>query len=124
MKTKIEIIQETVNYYSTDPSRRATEIRNDRLSCVYQTKDGRNCALGRYLINPLDEGLRNYAANSLFFEDNPESFYILKPEARIEDRYFWIDVQDLHDESKYWTETGLSEDGKLYVTRLLEKYKN
>ena len=44
MKTKLEIIEETVEYYTTERNSRAVDDNED---CVYNATDGSHCAVGR-----------------------------------------------------------------------------
>lgn len=46
MKTKLEIIEETVQYYSEDVTRRASDSSG---VCEYYTFDGRMCAVPVYI---------------------------------------------------------------------------
>jgi hypothetical protein len=119
MKTKLEIIDETVKYYSTDTSRRGiqkTKIGTN--SCTYLTEDGKMCAVGRCMIKPTID-LEGAADDVL-----ADSFHLLKPEYRIEDLNFWIDLQRLHDDCYFWNENGLTKEGLNQVKRLKEEYKD
>ena len=115
IKTRIEIINETAEFYGADPSRRAL---GEDGTCQYQTSDGENCAVGRCLIDPASAPPR-LAAYTLFKE---QTFGVLKPEYRIEDEQFWGDLQGSHDRSNFWTPTGLSEEGEKYLTELRKTY--
>ncbi len=121
MKTKVEIINETVDYYSTDTSRRAiTTNKWGHFTCLYKMPDGRNCAVGRCLIKP--------PSNSLGIRDletyKGELDNLLKPEYREHSLSFWEDLQEIHDTPSYWNSEGMTERGKDRVNILLEYYKN
>jgi hypothetical protein len=114
MKTRTEIIQETVDYYSEDVSRRAVTDGG----CEYLTKDGRSCAVGRCFT---EEGLKEYKdCNTIFIR---QMLFYFKDEYKIDDSIFWEDLQHLHDHSLYWCNSGLSKSGEKYVEKLLLKYK-
>lgn len=131
-KTKKEIIDETVAFYSEDTSRRATNIELiggiSFPRCKYLTEDGRMCAVGRCLIP--DGKIRNYG-NDYSYEiamctsgqiTNLEE--ILKPEYRGHDIGFWRDLQNFHDdnENAFWNEDGITEIGLNFVESLHLKY--
>jgi len=113
IKTKKEIIDETVAYYCEDVSRRALRSGN----CCYITDDGRMCAVGRCLTQ---EGLEQY--NNCTFGYNNEMLPYLKEEYQIDDDYFWEDLQYLHDKKWYWDDIGLTKQGEEYVELLHSKY--
>jgi len=129
-KTKIEIINETVEYYRT---------RNRAMTawgCLYyvtaenlsefpapHVKVGDMCAVGRCLENPEDAGVCPVSQ-----QWNTESLdRALKPEYRGHSIHFWQNLQRLHDTDNYWdwNEHGgcdLTENGIAYVDVLKERY--
>lgn len=119
MKTKREIIEETVAYYSEDVTRRALSYREGGsiAGCKYLTSENKMCAVGRCLT---EEGLKEWGDYSSYFTlDMIDS---LKEEYKVDDYGFWSDLQKLHDTNSNWDENGLSEDGKSFVNWLLETY--
>ena len=126
-KTKVEIITETRDYYAADPvGRRATGC-SPHHPCRYITGDGRMCAVGRCLIDPLDYlgGFRTYVEELGIKTSSgsvPEG--ILQPEYDGHPFYFWSDLQKFHDGHEYWTPTGLSEEGEIYFNNLIDRYKH
>jgi hypothetical protein len=119
MKTKVEIINETVKYYSEDPSRRGFEPGR---GCVYLTSTGCMCAVGRCLIDP-SKGFLGDVPSFCRVDGMPADLETeLKPEYRGHDLQFWGDLQRLHDYSFYWCETGLTELGTIFYKRLLTDY--
>lgn len=118
-KTRKQIIDETVEFYSEDPRRRAVDEHN---ACVYLTEDGRKCAVGRCLEEDaptLDhEGSISALTLRRMFQD--EEF---RPEYRGHPLDFWQDIQNLHDQNDNWeTSGGLSESGKLELRNLYETW--
>jgi hypothetical protein len=114
MKTKLEIINETVAYYSEDPKRRA----NVAGFCHYLTDDGRMCAVGRCLS---DEGLK--IAKDYRGRINSKLIALLKEEYHIDNSEFWINLQNLHDSAENWDDNGLTAIGKLVVEDIMDLYK-
>lgn len=125
MKTKIEIIEETVAYYSEDVNRRAL---GELGGCAYLTEDGRMCAVGRCEIDPpkYDEGgpakTGSYQNGIAAADDRSEIKF--KPEYEGHEMKFWEDLQSLHDEDDYWNANGISERGMDYAEELKKKYEN
>jgi len=115
MKTKLEIINETVAYYSEDVNRRAT---NNNGGCEYKTEDGRMCAVGRYLIHELPKPSSGVSVQPL--NCNLDDF--LMDEYSGHSVEFWSCLQSLHDRAEYWNATGLTESGQSYVNKLKEIY--
>lgn len=125
MKTKIEIIEETVAYYCEDVNRRAL---NEHGGCAYLTDDGRMCAVGRCEIDPpkINEGGfakigSDQNGNSLAGNRSKIKF---KPEYEGHEIEFWEDLQFLHDEDDHWSDDGISEKGMDYAEELKKKYEN
>lgn len=118
--TKVEIINETVHYYSEDVNRRG---RNNIGDCVYLSSDGSMCAVGRCLENP-DEFLNaSYGIDDLVNTTKEESIdELLKEEYKGHSELFWINLQELHDNNYFWNSDGLSKNGEDRVLQLLEKY--
>ncbi len=107
MKTKLEILNETVEYYS-QLGRRA--LRSDG-SCVYKTLDGRMCAVGRCMLSPEDYGRPGIITLCLGLPETLDS--MLKPEYRGHLPGFWSSLQRLHDSAKHWNKDGsLSDAGR------------
>jgi hypothetical protein len=119
MKTKIEIINETVKYYSQDVNRRAYD---PRYGCVYLTSTGKMCAVGRCLINP-SKGFIGSVSSFSRADNTPVDLETeLKPEYRGHGLQFWNVVQALHDNSYYWCNTGLTSAGTAFYKSHLKKY--
>lgn len=115
MKTKKEIIDETVAYYCEDVTRRAIDLDSGR--CDYLTEDNKMCAVGRCFEK---EGLARYSGQLEPFSLN--MFKFLKEEYRIELYDFWKHLQEFHDTPVYWDKEGLTEKGKAYVNFLHSEY--
>lgn len=126
MKTKLEIINETAEYYGADPSRRAYDGR-----CHYRMEKEAGqcyCAFGR-CMEPwaLDQAERKNVTSEAIeglLEDLSvdEVNEILKPEYHDHDFNFWLDLQTLHDTDRFYEGTGLSRAGNDYVITLRERW--
>ena len=130
---KIQIIEETVAYYSEDVSRRAVEkavIEGDIDQCRYYTEDGKVCAFARVLEDPksFQEDCDNEwgcQAIQLIDMDFVSSLDIfIKPEYQGHSSSFWRSIQILHDTQDYWNSSGLTEEGETYKNFLMERYKD
>lgn len=115
MKTKLEIINETVEYYSEDVSRRAT---NDKGRCEYYI-NGKMCAFGRCMINPQFKYVSDDPTLGI---KNVDQDPLLKKEYRGHENEFWVDLQNLHDNQYHWDKGGLTEFGQKYVEKLKKKW--
>lgn len=116
---KLQIIEETVKYYSEDVSRRAIKPGG---RCEYLTSDGKMCAVGRCMINPgtnRDDDIGFIPSYSIIEVDQDK---ILKKEYRGHENEFWFDLQKLHDANSNWIDNGLSDAGQRYVEKLKEKW--
>lgn len=120
MKTRKEIIDETVAYYSEDTSRRAMNVNG---YCEYETSDGRMCAVGRCM----KKKVRTDLPENCDIQSIRDTYYCALDKAfkkpyRGHSLDFWMDLQALHDYSDYWNKKGLTRKGKIEVQRLHEVY--
>lgn len=118
-KSKIEILAETVAYYSEDVNRRAY---NKIGGCEYVTDDGRMCAFGRCMIDPVNIPLpipgRSVMNQPSYIDINEW----LKPEYQGYDKNFWYQIQALHDIPQFWDTKGLTDKGYWQVIDLTIQY--
>lgn len=112
-----EIIDETVKYYSEDPSRRAYV---DGLGCQYLTENGRMCAVGRCLENV--EEVAKYYNLGYLVDDIHEAYLKFKPQYQGLNKSFWHDLQSLHDPDSHWNSKygGLTQAGQDWVHSMKE----
>ena len=108
--TKIQIIDETVEYYSKNP-RSITKT-----GCKYRGDNGAKCAFARCCTDDSD-----------FSEDlksNVQENVVLLPNyAHIPyNDQFWKELQLLHDTTQYWNDQQLTEKGKEYLHHLKAIY--
>ena len=120
--TKLEIINETVEYYAEDVTRRATRRRAIQAGiCEYLTADGRMCAVGRCMRKPsedMENAIAQLRCNGMYLNVENE----LKPQYRGHGLDFWGYVQRLHDVCRNWGEHGLSQVGERALSDLRELY--
>jgi len=126
MNNHQQLIQQTVDYYSQNPTQKRCTGNG---GCYYSPKtagkphsDG--CAVGRLLtpeqreiLDDLDFGpiicpSKDYIEQAPFLKDLFEKY---SPD-------FLGDLQQLHDHKEYWNENGLTNYGKRYVEKLIVKY--
>lgn len=125
MKTAIQIIEETAEYYGQDPKRRGVTPSG---VCSYVLPDGRMCAVGRCTL-PLNEIIDENARDMIIGNDSVmdlESDVIdaaLKPEYRGHSSTLWADLQQFHDLSENFNATGLSSAGERHLVVLIHKYR-
>ena len=125
--TKIDIINETVAFYSADVKRRSL---NEKEDCSYNGKNGTHCAVGRCLLPIYHDLGDKLPSNDWDFEglftankckDHNE---MLQEQYRGHDLFFWNSLQSLHDTKNYWDAIGLTVAGEQYLQQLLDLNKN
>ena len=124
-KTKADIIQETLEYYSQDPCRRRAFDGGCHYLHIDPDGTKRRCAVGRCLseeaksneiIGDYGQGAKSLALS----HGNGDIDNLLAPEYRGHDIHFWLLLQGLHDHSRNWTDDGLSVNGELDVKRMCD----
>ena len=113
-KTKVEIIKETMKFYSKDVSRRALD---DKGGCFYKLGE-KMCAVGRCMN---EKAVFNFNGSIINYPENIENH--LKDEYKGHSINFWTDLQSFHDNPDYWDINGITKEGKMYYKVLLEIYK-
>jgi hypothetical protein len=113
-KTRKELLDNTVAYYSEDVTRRA--FNEDIGFCEYITPDGRMCAIGREVTHP--EKLPNSSVH------DSEAFKSLPKRLRKMGQDFLIEIQGLHDDEdhEYWGRDGLTKKGRKIVKQIESDY--
>ena len=121
MKNKLEILEETVSFYSEDTSRRAITPRG---YYMYNTGDGRHCAIGRCLIPELQSQGVELKGNDCGFIELLKFNGFNKVDDILQSQYhghnvlFLCKLRMLHDTNMYWRKSGLSVKGSAYVDEL------
>jgi hypothetical protein len=118
-KTKVEIIEETANFYNL-----TNRGLNTDGYCVYRTEDGKMCAVGRCLNDDF-KPLQNiyYSVKSLFNDNENEDSIFLKEEYVGHSMMFWHSLQGFHDNTENFTTEGLSDKGVERKNLLINQYK-
>lgn len=121
--TKVEIIDETVEYYNKFPERRGISERTG--SCVYQVEENpqQQCALGRCFLAKTRKKLTGrstcaFALGEGYINKN------LKKKYQGHSLGFWLDLQSLHDTVMYWSKDGITEVGRRKAAALKEDYRD
>lgn len=112
-KSKLEIIEETVDYYRVNP--RGTISYCDSAGCM--------CAVGRCLwdaqwMQDMAESINLYSIK----QPAVQAFCKFRPEYAGHCWKFWSQLQNLHDSHDNWGTSGLSHGGMLAVELLKEAW--
>jgi hypothetical protein len=126
--TKLEIIEELFdNHFVKNPNKRGVSEFEGRPICVYYKADTRNkCAVGMCLTTKaLSHIGREHFEGDVrdlddFFSNNLD--YYMKDQYRGHSLKFWTALQDLHDSPRFWTNTGLSDEGQNRLADLKKRY--
>lgn len=110
----VEILDDTVAFYSEDVSRRAV---NSSGQCEYISFNGNCCAIGRKMNDAdLNFIVKNHHECKRFGAVIPN---LQTPAIRELPFTFWCDIQGLHDTRENWGERkGLSTKGKIEALRI------
>jgi hypothetical protein len=104
---KLKLLEETVNYYEQDPSRRSIDDDEKGYNCAYRIKceDGtvKKCAVGRLIPDHLyDSSIEGYTVADLYNEE--EMLHKVLPKKYSKLGYEFLNIlQQLHDFDNYWT---------------------
>jgi hypothetical protein len=119
-----DIVNETVEYYSWDITRRA--IYGD--VCMYRTPEGKMCSVGRCLKPGFkvdmtkSQTLGQFLTNHNLDSTSEDLDTMLKREYRGHSISFWRALQTLHDVNYYWDESGITESGKLKAEEIIKQF--
>ena len=108
MKTKTEIVVETIQHYLRDPANRRSVSSEG--TCLYQHPEhpDRQCAVGRcFQPDTLKDLLFDPASNCKAIHElaiNDSIDHLLKPEYRGHDLKFWRNLQSIHDNPGFWAD--------------------
>jgi hypothetical protein len=105
MKTKLEIINETAEFYNL---KNRAVIADGK--CRYLTDDGKSCAFGRCCNDPKElRAFEGYSINKILENNKLDDF--LKDEYKGHEDAFWKSLQTLHDNEGFWDDYGLNYTG-------------
>lgn len=121
MKTKKQIVLETVEEYS-DPNNRALFYNYggpEDATCVYKSKNGNRCAVGRCVDDENIEAIAKISRKVTSLYNGDDQFELcLKKEYKGHDIKFWLNIQKLHDTHTYWSEDGITCKGIEFVEKV------
>lgn len=116
---KIELVWDTVNYYSENPVERRCK---SNVGYVYSPTNANKpnsegCAVGRLLTNELkikldNVGMMGAAGVGSIFHELPDDI-------RAYGQYLLESLQGLHDLDDNWTPDGISDEGEEYVKKII-----
>lgn len=117
MKTPLEFIIETRDFYSADPSRRAI---HEGCCFYFDPRTSNRCAVGRCMFpesrwNAYVGSLRKLLMHAPFAE-------VIQPEYQQIPLKLLEDLQNWHDSSFNFTPTGLTEWGESIINNLIQQY--
>lgn len=121
MKTPIQIIDETVEFYSQDPAGRRAQAYH---TCVYYDEEtGNKCAVGRCCVDSEVES-PDFPEDSVNIGGEPNMAVLsrLKPEYQGHPWQLWAALQRLHDCTQCWSDTGLSKHGEALVKNMKNEW--
>lgn len=101
----VRILDEGIAFYSADPKGRRATVLNT-IKCQYETCDGRQCIVGRHLVDPKGAEAGKLDVYELI-ERNA-----FKPDDMGLSSLFWSRLQAMHDGEHVWDDDGMSEVGK------------
>jgi hypothetical protein len=115
-----QLLNESIEFYSHNPR----GLTSDKTDCVYWNKHSNNkCAIGRCMNNvsvdkyaTLQEDVEGL--HSMLSSSNIDFDSILEPKYRGIPLDFWSPLQQLHDRNEYWCQTGLTREGREFVSKL------
>jgi len=107
--TPLELIEETVAYYSEDTSRRGVNAGGD---CEYKTGRGQMCAVGRCLMKKTDVGPFNVSLGVVDLFSDYGGATLFQVKYRKIEPNLWVDLQLFHDRPLNWDEQGLTKRGE------------
>jgi len=121
--TAFDIINETIEYYGQDVSRRSVQKSN----CYFlNINTGNRCAVGRCLLDsailPPMDCMQDIGTLLLLNKCTLDE--ILQEKYRGHPTSFWKDLQELHDMDSHWFRNGLTECGESFVSGMLISYYN
>jgi hypothetical protein len=126
-KSLSEKLADNLAYYVNDTSKRC---KNDK-GCYYSgetaKKDSEGCFVGR-LLTPedrikADKGLTFGASGLNSLCNKAEDLGITIPDIIKDNEKIMSNFQKFHDSDEYWTETGLTNEGKTTLKMILNDFE-
>lgn len=119
---RLDFLEDTVKYYSEDVSRRAVvnTVGIKECRCLYRTKDGKKCAIGRFIPDEkYFSGMEGMClSNYNLYENIDKEIRNLNNH----DGSFLKAIQTLHDIENFWSAKGLTKEGKEKVISIKKLY--
>ena len=124
-----ELIVEVLAPYIEDPSRRALDPAGAGFgTCVYETEDGRTCAVGACAVDAKNmtlqfDGLGIAEVLEQIANDFDTVDHLLQEKYHGHDIDLWSGVQSIHDSHSNWNDSGLTKTGTFRYNQLIKKWK-
>jgi hypothetical protein len=122
--SKLDILDETVDFYSNNTRAVVTVGENKRTECRYVTPEGNKCAVGRCLMDAEGVAELHNTTSAAGLDEKLGLDKILKEEYRGHSVKFWADLQLLHDSSEYWAKGSLSFAGRREYENMTKNISN
>lgn len=128
--TALEIIEDTLKYYETNP-RGVTFDNEGNTLCAYTQINSYgtkiHCAVGRCLLPKHQKPNEDWNLEAVHdlesYEAGGDINTMLQSKYKGQTSEFWNDLQSLHDYEKYWSNDGeLTSEGLERAETLREKY--
>ena len=118
--TRAELSQLIADHYSVDPYARRSEVQGDS---QYVSDGGRFCAIA-LLVKPTFRHLLTEGedATSVLQTIPINGFIESVQHLPLRNIAYWNELQELHDNSTYWTRDGISERGERMIEYLQTHY--
>ena len=117
-----DLVIDTVKFYDKSPTTRRSKHGDE---CMYSGAGNTSCAVGKCLLDSVDKAKLDVGSDTsvsgvddVYGLDN-----LLKKKYRGLNIDFWEDLQDLHDDSYYWTMDSISGDGLVKIDIIKNKHK-
>ena len=118
METLSKQIASMVKFYTNDPSKRCMDKEG---RCKYSGKtlglDTPGCMVGYLMPEELREEIDRLRGTGIL--QVVDYVYVKLPDIIVNNKFLMADLQFLHDRSAFWTETGLSFDGEVWLRYII-----
>jgi hypothetical protein len=126
-KSLSEQLADNLAYYVNDTSKRCKNDTSCYYSGVTAKKDSEGCFVGR-LLTPedrikADKGLTFGASGVNSLCNKAENLGITIPDIIKDNEKIMSNFQKFHDSDEYWTETGLTNEGKTTLKMIINDFE-
>lgn len=133
--TELELLEDTIKYYSENTDRRCISKKGCYYSPITVNKVGisEGCAIGRHLDKDFALEIDKMDSDENFLGDSgiTSVMYIMLKDDENKSKFpdwmltmnqdFLTEIQALHDDNLYWDKNGLTQEGFEYVKQIKNK---